>query len=232
MSASPAASPRDLLLPYALPYLVYTGLGALFDPRTQPELLQGGRALLVGAAVVWAWRYWRPLSGPKGVAGSIALGALAGVAGAALWIGLVLPFAPQAAEPWPERAWLARALVATVYAPLVEEPLLRGWLLGLVLLFERARRAGAAAPFADALDRGSLASIRPGEWSPLALALSSAVFAAGHAAHEVPAALAYGLLMGALWIARGDLVSCLSAHAVTNALLAGWVRATGQWAVW
>jgi hypothetical protein len=35
-----------------------------------------------------------------------------------------------------------------------------------------------------------------------------------------------------LWIARGDLVSCLGAHAVTNAALAVWVRATGTWAAW
>jgi hypothetical protein len=232
MSAAPVASPRVLLLPYALPYLVYTGLGALFDPRTEPALLYGGRALLVGAALAWAWRAWRPLTGPKGVPGSIGLGALAGLAGAVLWVGLVTPFAPASAEAWSESAWAARALVATVYAPVVEEPLFRGFALGLVLLFERARRAGSAAPLADALDRGSLAEIRPGDWSVLALTLSSALFAAGHAMHEWPAALAYGLLMGALWIARGDLVSCLSAHAVTNAALALWVRATGQWAVW
>ncbi len=231
MSAPPAASPRALLLPYALPYLAYVGLGALFDPRTQPAGLYGGRALLVGAALLWARRAWQPLSGPKSALGSAALGALAGLAGTGLWIGLVAPFAPPA-EPWPEAAWWARAAVATVYAPLVEEPLMRGYVLWLVLLFERARREGSAAPLAEALDRGSFASIRPGEWSALALALSSAVFAAGHAPHEWPAALAYGLLLCALWIARGDLVSCLSAHAVTNALLAVWVRATGDWAVW
>jgi hypothetical protein len=38
--------------------------------------------------------------------------------------------------------------------------------------------------------------------------------------------------MCSLWIARGDLVSCISAHAVTNAALAVYVRATGSWALW
>lgn len=231
MSAPPASSPRAQLFAYALPYLVYAGLGGVFDARTQPEWLYGGRAVLVGLALAWARPVWRPLRGPKSARASVALGALVGLLGTALWVGLVAPFAP-AAEPWPEQAWAARALVASAYAPLVEEPLMRGYVLGLVLLVQRARRAGAEAPLRDALDHGSLASIRPGEWSALALAVSSAVFAGGHALHEWPAALAYGLLLGALWIARGDLVSCLSAHAVTNATLALWVRATGSWAVW
>ena len=109
---------------------------------------------------------------------------------------------------------------------------MRGYLFGLVLLFERARRAGSTAPLADALDRGSLASIAPGEWSALAIAVSSAAFALGHAPHEWLAACAYGALMCGLWIARGDLVSCVSAHAVTNAALAVHVRATGSWVLW
>jgi hypothetical protein len=232
MSAPPSPSPRALLLPYALPYLVYVGLGSVFDPRSEPLALYGGRALAVGAALAWGMRVWRPLRGPKGVAGSIALGALAGLAGTALWIALLAPFAPADAAPWPDSAWLARALVASALPPLVEEPLFRGWLLGLVLLFERARRAGAKAPFGDALESGSLASIAPGEWSGLALAVSSAAFALGHAPHEWLAASAYGLAMCGLWIARGDLVSCVSAHAVTNAALAVYVRATGSWALW
>src|SRR5512139_973653 len=141
MSASPAASPRVLLFPYALPYLVYAGLGGIFDPRTQPAWLYGGRAVLVGATLFWARRAWRPLAGPRSALGSIALGALAGVAGTGLWIGLVAPFAPSA-EAWPDAAWGARALVATLYALLREERLTRGYVLSLLLLLERARRSG------------------------------------------------------------------------------------------
>ncbi len=232
MTASPSKSPRALLLAYALPYLVYVGLGSLFDGREQPLALYGGRALAVGAALAWGMRVWRPLRGPKSVAGSVALGALAGLLGTALWIAGVAPFAAADANPFSDSAWLARAVVATTLPPLVEEPLLRGWLFGVVLLFERARRADSRAPLGDALDRGSLASIAPGEWSVLALIVTSAAFALGHAPHEWLAASAYGLLMCGLWIARGDLVSCVSAHAVTNAALAVYVRATGSWALW
>jgi hypothetical protein len=58
------------------------------------------------------------------------------------------------------------------------------------------------------------------------------VFAGGHAPVEWLAAFAYGLLMCGLWIVRGDLVSCVCAHAVTNAALAVYVFETRRWAVW
>lgn len=232
MTALPSQSPRALLLAYSLPYLMYVGLGVLFDRGAEPVALYAARALLVGATLVWASRSWRPLRGPRGVAGSLALGATAGLAGTALWIGLVAPGARTDATAWSESAWLARAFVATALPPLVEEPLMRGYVLPLVLLWQRARRAGASQPLADAMEHGSLASVAPGEWSALAVVLSSAAFAAGHAPAEWLAAFAYGLLMCWLWIARGDLVSCISAHAVTNAALAVYVRATGSWALW
>jgi len=232
MIKSPSESPRALLAAYAVPYLVYVGLGSVFDGRTNPLALYGARALLVGAALLWGARTWLPLRGPRGFLGSVSVGVVAGLAGTALWIALATPFAPAETQPWDDSAWLARALVASTLPPLVEEPLMRGFLLGLVLLIERARRAGAAAPIAFALDHGSLGTIAPGEWSLLALAVSSAAFAAGHAPAEWLAASAYGLLMCGLWIARGDLVSCVSAHAITNAALAVYVRATGSWALW
>jgi membrane protease YdiL (CAAX protease family) len=232
MAEPPPKSARAQLWPYALPYLVYVALGSVFDAREQPLALQGSRALAVGAALAWGMRDWRPLRGPKGTAGSVGLGALAGLAGTAVWIALVSPFVDPDAAPFDDTAWSARALVATALPPLIEEPLLRGYLFGLVLLFERARRAGSRAPLADALDRGSLAEVAPGEWSALAVAVSTAAFALGHAPHEWLAACTYGLLMCGLWIARSDLVSCVSAHAVTNAALAVYVRASGHWALW
>ena len=225
-------SPRALLAAYAVPYIVYVGLGSVFDGRSEPLALYGARALLVGAALLWGARSWLPLRGPRGIPGSVGTGVAAGLAGTALWIALAAPFAPADALPWDDSAWLARAIVATTLPPLVEEPLMRGFVLGLVLLVERARRNGTAAPIAFALDHGSLGTIAAGEWSLLALAVSSAAFAAGHAPSEWLAASAYGLLMCGLWIARGDLVSCVSAHAVTNAALAVYVRATGSWALW
>ncbi len=203
MTQSPPKSPRSLLVAYALPYFVYVGLGSIFDARSEPLALYGARAVVVSAALFWASRAWLPLRGPRGLLGSLAIGAAAGLAGTALWIALSAPFAPADAPPWDDTAWLARAIVATALPPLVEEPLMRGFVLGLVLLFERARRAGERAPIAFALDRASLATISPGQWSPLALVISSAAFASGHAPGEWVAGGAFG---GVLWgrvVARG-----------------------------
>jgi hypothetical protein len=44
--------------------------------------------------------------------------------------------------------------------------------------------------------------------------------------------MAYGFLMAGLWIGRKDLLSCVGAHATTNATLAAYVRLTGHWTLW
>src|SRR6266850_3953905 len=232
MPDSPARSPSSLLLPYAAPYVLYVALGSLVDIRTHAEWVYGARVLAGGAALAFFWRDYLPLRGPRSTGGSLAGGAAVGLLGAVLWVALLARFAAADAPAWSDSAWAARALGATLLAPLVEELLFRGWALRMVLLFERALRARSAAPLGNALDRSSLADVAPGAWSALAVAVSSALFAAGHHPGEWPAAFAYGVLMCALWIARGDLVSCISAHAVTNAALALFVRASGSWGSW
>jgi len=232
MSDPLARTPSSLLAPYAVPYLAYVLLAVPAELPRDAVALYAARAVVVTAALAWFWRSYRPLRGAAPVAGSVALGALAGLAGAALWVALVAPFRGADAPVWPEPAWAARGVVASALPPVFEELLFRGYALPLALLWQRARAAGSATPFGDAFDRGALGALPAGAWSPLAVALSSALFAAGHRPHEWPAALAYGGLMCALWIARGDLVSCISAHATTNAVLAVWVRASGEWMYW
>jgi hypothetical protein len=226
-----ARSPGSLLLPYAAPYALYVGLGALVDAHTHAEWLYALRLALVGGALVWFRRDYLPLSGPRSAVSSAALGAAAGLACTALWLVLHAPF-ERDAPAWSTSAWLARAVGSTLLPPFIEELLFRGWALRTALLFERARAAGSKSPLADALDRASLADVAPGSWSALAVGVSSALFAAGHLPGEWLAAFAYGAAMCALWIARGDLVSCISAHAVTNLALALFVRATGSWGSW
>jgi hypothetical protein len=215
-----------------LPYVLYVLLGALADVRTHAEAIYAARLLAVGGALAFFWRDYLPLHGPRSAAASLALGAVAGVFGAVLWVALRAPFAAGDAGAWSDSAWAARALGSTLLPPFIEELLFRGWLLRSLLLFERERRAGSASPFADAFDRAALGDVAPGAWSAFAVAVSSALFASGHLPGEWLAAFAYGVAMCALWIARGDLVSCISAHAVTNAALALWVRANGSWGSW
>ncbi|MFI5314400.1 MAG: type II CAAX prenyl endopeptidase Rce1 family protein [Myxococcota bacterium] len=232
MSDSPARSPSSLAPAYLAPYVAYVALGALADPRAHAELIYAARMLAVGGALAFFWRDYVPLRGPRSPWGSLAYGALAGLSGSALWIALRRPFAAANAPAWSESAWLARAVGSTLLPPFAEELLFRGWVLRSVLLFERARAAGRAAPLAEALDRASLADVSPGQASALAVLVSSALFAAGHLPAEWPAAFAYAALMCALWIWRGDLVSCVSAHAATNLALALFARAQGDWGVW
>jgi len=227
-----ARAPASLLVPYAAPYVLYVAIGALADPRAHAEWVYGARLLLVGGSLALFWRRTLPFRGPRALGPSIALGALAGLAGAALWLALRAPFAAGDASAWSDSAWAARALGATLLPPLIEEPLFRGWALGVGVLYARARAAGSPSPLGQALERSDLAAVEPGAWTPLAVLASTLLFAAGHHTGEWLAACGYGALMCALWIARGDLVSCISAHAVTNAALAVFARATGAFGSW
>jgi membrane protease YdiL (CAAX protease family) len=223
---------RDLLLPYALPYLAYVGIDAAFGSVLGRAGTYAARLAVVGALLAWAWRRYQPLRGPGSTPVSVAVGVGAGLAGTVLWVGLAWPFIGPGGEPWSDLDWGMRALGSSALPPLFEELLLRGWVLGVAVQWERARREGRARPLDVALDERSIRELEPGAWTPLAVALSTAIFALGHAPGHWPAAAAYGLLMCGLWIARRDLVSCVAAHATTNAVLAGYVRASGNWALW
>jgi CAAX protease family protein len=231
MPASPG-SPSALLWPYALPYLLYVAIGSLVDVRTHAELVYAARFVVVGGALAWLWPRYLPLRGPRSPAVSVALGAAVGLAATPAWVLLCRIGSPPPDLPWSDAAWAARLLGSTVLPPLVEELLFRGWALRLGVLTSRARAAGQTRPLAQALDRGALSEVAPGAWTPLALVASSVLFALGHLPGQWPAAFLYGLAMCGLWIARGDLVSCISAHAVTNAALALYVRASGSWGAW
>ena len=224
-------SNAQLLIPYLLPYLVYVGAEA-FPDSLGPAPPYVARLLLVPLALAWAWRWYGPLRGPRPLVGSLALGAGAGLVGTALWILLLAPFAEPGGEAWDDLTWGLRLLASGTLPPIFEELLMRGWILGLVVQWERARRGGAEAPFGEALDRRSIRELEPGAWTPLAVGISSVVFALGHTPAAYLAAVAYGLLMAGLWIVRRDLVSCIAAHAVTNVTLALFVRASGSWGYW
>ncbi len=224
-------SNAQLLVPYLVPYLVYVGVGALPD-SLGPAPPYAARLVLVPLALAWAWRWYGPLRGPRPLVGSVALGAGAGLVGTALWVALSTPFVEPGGEAWDDLAWGLRLLASGALPPVFEELLMRGWILGAVVQWEQARRAGADAPFGETLDRRSIHELEPGAWTPLAVGISSVVFALGHTPPEYLAGVAYGLLMAWLWIVRRDLVSCIAAHAVTNVTLALWVRASGSWGYW
>jgi membrane protease YdiL (CAAX protease family) len=191
------------------------------------------RIVLTAAALALVWRRLQPIVGPRSVAGSMLLGAAAGLAGVALWIALVLPFHDASAgEPFPPGAFALRVIAATVLVPFIEELLFRGYVLGMVTQWQEARRAGVADPLSVALDERSVREIEPGAWAMGAVVVSSVAFAVGHSPAEYAAAFAYGLLMAWLWIRRGDLVAPITAHAVTNLALYLYIYQTGSWGLW
>jgi membrane protease YdiL (CAAX protease family) len=225
------ASPlnRALLLPYAVPYALYVLLGSA--PLTL-EQIYVARLVLIPVALAWAWSRYAPLRGPRSVPGSVALGGIAGVVGTAVWVGLVLPFAPESA-PAPTAAAVAlRIGAATLLVPVFEELLLRGYVLRLVVQWGDARDAGAEDPLGDALDRASVNDVAPGAWTFAAVAISTVLFTLGHRPFEWVAAVVYGLGMALLWVRRGDLLVCVIAHAVTNLTLGLYVVASGSWRIW
>jgi membrane protease YdiL (CAAX protease family) len=224
---------RQLIVPYALPYFAYVGLASVPADMLGREANYGLRLLVVGALLLWARRWHCPLKGPRPVAGSVAWGVAAGIFGAALWVGLLAPFvSAEGAQEWTPLAFWLRFAAAGALVPVFEELAMRGFVFRLALQWNSERRKGSSAPLQDALDERSLNEVRPGEWSWPAVLVSTAVFAAGHGMAEWPAAAAYGLLMCGLWVWRGDLVSCIAAHAATNVALALFVLGTGNWQYW
>ena len=231
--AGTGPSNRQLALPYAAPYLAYVGIASLFSSVLSPEINYLLRIVVVGLLLVWAWRWYCPLRGPYPLAGSLLYGAAAGLVGLVIWLGLLAPFVqPSSATPWSSTAFLLRLLSAGLLVPVFEELIMRGFIFRLALHWDQARRNRERDPFHVALDQRSINTVGPGHWSWAAVAVSTLAFASGHAPREWPAAIAFGLLMALLWMHRKDLLTCITAHAVTNLTLAAYVAATGNWQYW
>ncbi len=224
---------RQLLLPYAAPYLAYVAIASLLGDLLAPEVNYALRIVVVVVLLAWARGWYCALVGPRAPAISIVVGLAAGLAGAVLWIGLLTPFVDQGqTAPWSSASFVLRLAAAGLLVPVFEELLMRGFIFRLALQWDQARREGDRQALQTALDERSVNAVRPGEWSWPAIAISTAVFTGGHGLQEWPAAIAFGLLMSWLWVVRKDLLSCVVAHAVTNISLAGYVMVTGSWGLW
>ena len=210
---------RRLLLAYAIPYFVYVGIASLFASHLSAELIYALRLLVVPGLIIWAWRWYVPLKGPKSPWASVAAGTVAGLAGAVFWIGLLWPFTVKNVEPWTDLAFVLRLVAAGMIVPVFEELLMRGFILRLTVQWNNARKEGNKDPLGSALDERSVISVKPGAWTCWAIAISTIAFTLGHHIREWPAAMVFGLLMAFLWIYRKDLLSCVTAHGVANITL-------------
>jgi exosortase E/protease (VPEID-CTERM system) len=148
------------------------------------------------------------------------LGAAAGVAVFALWIGIdrmtsgsaaVSGLVPGHGIGW--TIWLVlRVAGAAITVPIAEELAFRGYLL---------RR----------IDAADFESVSFAKLSPIALAVSSLAFGSMHGSRWLAGSLA-GLAYALVLRRRGRIGEAVAAHAVTNALLAVWVMARGEWGLW
>ena len=86
---------------------------------------------------------------------------------------------------------------------------------------------GFAIRYIDAED---FKSVPVGVFSGKAVGITVLMFGAEH--NEWLAGLICGVLYNCLLAKRRDLFSCVVAHAVSNAALAAWVLATGDWKLW
>jgi len=226
-------SNRKLILPYFLPYLAYVFIASIFGSYISIEGNYILRLTVVTALIIWAWRWYVPIKGPKSSLVSVAFGIGTGFLGVIIWILLLGPFVHlKENQPWSNSAFILRLLSAGLLVPVFEELLMRGFILRFALQWDDARKNKEKDPLHIALDKKTISSVRPGAWSWLAVAISTAVFTAGHHSHEWPAAIAFGSLMAWLWILRKDLIACIVAHSVTNIALAFYVFKTGNWHFW
>ncbi len=223
---------KDLLIPYLAPYLAYVAVASLPGEYLAREWNYVLRLALAVPLMGWGWKRYVSLTGPGSAVASVGVGVLGGVAGAILWVLLLLPFVESGGAPWSETAFMLRLLSAGLVVPIFEELLMRGYVLRVAYQWDLERKAGEDDPFGKAFYERSINQVEPGAWSAPAVAVSTVVFALGHNMSEWPAALAYGALMSLLWIVRKDLLSCIVAHSATNILLALYVLKSGQWGLW
>ena len=105
-----------LLLPYAAPYFAYVAV-ATFLRALPPEWNYALRIVVVVGLLIWAWRWYMPLTGPGSTVVSVAWGAVAGVAGTVLWVALLTPFTAGEGEYRYKGVMLKTTLLVRVSGP-------------------------------------------------------------------------------------------------------------------
>jgi exosortase E/protease (VPEID-CTERM system) len=217
--AVPAPAFDNRAAAYLVPFLVILA-SAMFSQSVSAgfEWLYPLRFLAAGAAL-WCFRdQYRLLDWRISW-----FAPLIGLAVFLVWIGLdafagggsdhSIPAALFAMPPWARTVWLAgRIGAAVITVPIAEELAFRGFLL----------RRPIQTQF-DAVDPHTVT------W--LSILISSLLFGVLHGSRWGAGAVA-GLLYAAAYTRRGRIGDAVLAHAITNALLAGWVVFSGAWGMW
>lgn len=188
-----------------------------------PQSLYGLTVLVVGGLLIWFWREYGEFSAQvrptlKETALALAVGALVFW----LWITLDAPwmrlgepsaqFRPVDAQGDVIWLWVAvRMAGAALVVPVMEELFWRSYLMRWI-------------------EQPQFETVVPRQVGLKAVVLSTFVFVLAHTLWL--AAVVAGLAYAWLYVRTGKLWVPVMAHAVTNALLGGWVVLTGNWAYW
>jgi len=224
---------RDLLLPYGVPYFAYVGIASLTRDRIPSDISYILKIILVPLLLIWAWKWYAPITGPRKISGSIFYGIVFGILGLVVWCLLLAPFIDITGEPWDRLDFFLRLFSAALIVPIFEELFIRGYIFRVAFQWDVNRKKNkTGSPLNETLDHNSINDVEPGAWSVAAIGISTIAFTAGHMPVEWLAAVAYSVLISILWIIRKDLLSCIIAHGTTNFTLGLYVYYTGHWGFW
>jgi CAAX prenyl protease-like protein len=210
------------IAPFALfiAFLALTPLlGALLDPRWVVAL----RGVAVAAVLALFWRSYSELAAPRRAAASDwALAVGLGAALFALWITL-------------DSGWAVIGSPGEGFVPLRPDGGIDPWLValrlfGLVLVVPVMEELFWRSFVMRWIDRREFLGLDPALTTPLAFALSSALFAVEHA--QWLAGLLAGLAYGWLYMRSRNLWIPIVSHAITNGLLGFWILAARDWSRW
>ena len=221
---------RELLLPYALPYILWVLISTLLHGHL--NWVYGLRIILVTFCLWFFRRCYGSLYSVVSLPVTIFSGLFWGVVGCFLWVVLLSPFAAKNVLPWEPMSFYLRVMSAALLVPVFEELLMRGYVFGLASQWEQFRKKKRKNALGLALDHSTIHDIGVPSWSVAGVLVSTLFFAMGHRMYEWPAAIAYGFMMSFLLVRTGGLLSCMIAHGTTNLTLGIYVWYTGRWGLW
>lgn len=225
-------SPAKAMTPWVAPFVVFLVFTTLETQKwfgVGYEILYTLKILSVSALLI-VFRKEYPSFSTKG----FGVGALAGIVGLAVWIGLdalqeLIPGLPGLVnqifgsragfDPWAGEGLtpLRTAFVAVrlaglaVIVPLMEEIFWRGFL-------------------ARFLVSDDFRSVPQGKFTSSSFAIVTLAFACVHP--EFLAAIAWGAIINLVYLRTANLWACVVMHSVTNALLGAYILMTGNWQLW
>ncbi len=120
----------DLLIPYAAPYFAYVAFSSVLQNKLPEEIIYIMKLVIVPGLLIWAWKWYVPLTGPKNKWISCLWGIVFGIIGLVVWCGLYAPFTtPEDGAPWSDLGFALRLLTAGFVVPVFEELFMRGFVL-------------------------------------------------------------------------------------------------------